>query len=219
MLKVKTKESNIIIDADKPYTDKRIEPKIFFGVSNEEKTGKDFEHFTCDDFMSFKNYYDFRSKQNLVSPEFLKSLEQSKDRVWFLDGYLINNYITNETKKGKNVVVQILDSIVSNSHGIEVKFFLRKVEGSKKIEQVFKEKNDLIIELHNNQVNTEIKYKYITKDFKQIHDRFAVIDNQLWHFGSDIGSSLPDFHATSFGWDAEELQVDKFFKELWENGQ
>ena len=53
-------------------------------------------------------------------------------------------------------------------------------------------------------------------DLKHIHDRFAIVDQVLWHFGSDVGGKDPNLNAVSFGWDAQETGAITFFENLWE---
>ncbi len=48
-----------------------------------------------------------------------------------------------------------------------------------------------------------------------IHDRFAIIDNLLWHFGSDVGGRDTALNAVSLGWDANTTNAGSFFLELW----
>ncbi len=48
-----------------------------------------------------------------------------------------------------------------------------------------------------------------------IHDRFAVTDNELWHFGGTVGGLHQDLTAVSRGWDASNHRFLYFFDELW----
>jgi hypothetical protein len=55
-----------------------------------------------------------------------------------------------------------------------------------------------------------VQIKYSNLDF---HDRFAVIDYELWHFGSTVGGAHPKFGAVTRGWDGEEFR--KVFNTIW----
>lgn len=47
----------------------------------------------------------------------------------------------------------------------------------------------------------EIKHKYI-------HDRFAILDNKLFHFGCTVGGKTSEgFSAFSCGWDANKISM------------
>jgi hypothetical protein len=48
-----------------------------------------------------------------------------------------------------------------------------------------------------------------------IHDRFAVTDHELWHFGGTVGGLHQDLTAVSRGWEASSHRFLKFFDEVW----
>lgn len=43
-----------------------------------------------------------------------------------------------------------------------------------------------------------------------IHDRFAIIDNELWHFGATVGGFHRDVNAVSRGWNADAHDAVQF---------
>lgn len=48
-----------------------------------------------------------------------------------------------------------------------------------------------------------------------LHDRFAVVDNALWHFGATVGGGHRGLNAASGPWPAEETRSVEFFEECW----
>ncbi len=46
-----------------------------------------------------------------------------------------------------------------------------------------------------------MKYFHVKYSDLDFHDRFAVIDFELWHFGSTVGGAYPKFGAATRGWD------------------
>ena len=54
------------------------------------------------------------------------------------------------------------------------------------------------------------KYK-----FPFLHDRFAIVDGDLWHFGSTVGGSHPGLTAASGPWSTSETRAVEFFEECW----
>ncbi len=48
-----------------------------------------------------------------------------------------------------------------------------------------------------------------------IHDRFAIVDSELWHFGADVGGAHPGLTMTSGPWSAGDSWARSFFEELW----
>ena len=51
--------------------------------------------------------------------------------------------------------------------------------------------------------------------FPFLHDRFAIVDRGLWHFGSTVGGGYPGLTAASGPWSATRTQAKKFFEECW----
>ena len=49
--------------------------------------------------------------------------------------------------------------------------------------------------------------------FHELHDRFAIIDDEMWHFGSSVGGGYPGFGAASSGWDA--AHISRVFLAKW----
>ena len=55
-----------------------------------------------------------------------------------------------------------------------------------------------------------VQIKYSDLGF---HDRFAVIDHELWHFGSTVGGAHPTFGAVTRGWDG--MKFREVFEKIW----
>jgi len=59
---------------------------------------------------------------------------------------------------------------------------------------------------------------HLTKRFDYIHDRFAIVDDELWHFGGTAGGFHASVSAASRGWSAVEHGAIKFFEMAWNAG-
>lgn len=51
--------------------------------------------------------------------------------------------------------------------------------------------------------------------FPFLHDRFAVVDDALWHFGATVGGGHPGVNAASGPWSADRAKAIDFFDECW----
>jgi hypothetical protein len=47
------------------------------------------------------------------------------------------------------------------------------------------------------------------------HDRFAIVDDELWHFGATVGGAHPSVNAFSRGWSASVTKAEEHFDHLW----
>ncbi len=64
---------------------------------------------------------------------------------------------------------------------------------------------------------TTIKLK-LTHDpsaFPFVHDRFAVVDDELWHFGATVGGLHHSVNAVTRGWSATAVKAVQIFGEVW----
>lgn len=75
------------------------------------------------------------------------------------------------------------------------------------IEQNKKELMEMIRSLDNTDVEV---LKLSDKNANDVHDRFALVDNCIWHFGAAVGGMHDKLHAYSGPWD----DVDSAFKAL-----
>lgn len=55
--------------------------------------------------------------------------------------------------------------------------------------------------------------------YPHLHDRFAVVDDELWHFGSTVGGFHRGLTAASRGWPAQATRAVDFFEEVWRHHQ
>lgn len=53
------------------------------------------------------------------------------------------------------------------------------------------------------------------RSFPYLHDRFAIVDGALWHFGATVGGGHPGLTAASGPWPAADTRADVFFEECW----
>lgn len=53
------------------------------------------------------------------------------------------------------------------------------------------------------------------RHFGHVHDRFAIIDDELWHFGATVGGFHHQVSAASRGWRADDHRAVQFFDLAW----
>lgn len=51
--------------------------------------------------------------------------------------------------------------------------------------------------------------------FPFLHDRFAIVDGALWHFGSTVGGGYRGLTAASGPWSEDDTQGKRFFDDCW----
>lgn len=187
-------------------------PSIFFGYSQEgyySHIERATDLTQCPNLNQVRGRYNMSLKHALVSQNFQQAILNAKQKIWILDTYLHKNM------KESSVFESILNLIKTNKQILSVRFYLRSKTNENEINELVKYYNDLIRDDKRSHQGTKIECGFFNNlDF--IHDRFAIIDNNFWHFGSDVGASNQSLHATSYGWNSDKLQITNFFEELWE---
>lgn len=187
-------------------------PRIFFGYSQEGyysdiKSATDF--IQCPTLKQVRDRSNMSLEHALVSQNFQQSILNATQKIWILDNYLHKNM------KESSVFDSILKLIEINTQILDVRFYLRSKTNEDDINELINYYNELIRDGRKSHQGTKIECGFFD-DLNFIHDRFAIIDNNLWHFGSDVGASNQSLHATSYGWNSEQLKITNFFEELWE---
>lgn len=165
-------------------------------------------HFPCINAIDARR---MASNVRLVE-EFEKAISTAQ-QVWIIDRHLFSEEGRNPDHSRR--ISKVVDWFYTD-HIETVKILTGYHEAQKKIEENFE---DLI------QVVTEGRAKlgppmtvalsFSLKIANCIHDRFAIIDNELWHFGATVGGFVRDVNAVSRGWDAEAHGAVQFFDTVW----
>lgn len=62
----------------------------------------------------------------------------------------------------------------------------------------------------------EVHWRKLRRNsFPFLHDRFAIVDDALWHFGATVGGGHPSVNAASGPWSAVHARAIDFFDECW----
>ncbi len=64
-----------------------------------------------------------------------------------------------------------------------------------------------------NEINIEVRN--MDKKNINVHDRFAIFDDELWHFGGTVGGIMKAVNAYSRGWNSEDHRAKDFFDDIW----
>lgn len=161
---------------------------------------------------------------------FWSSLQYAKNRVFILDSYFLKPEIPPNADEVKLISERVLvikqkleETILNSAEGLEVKILTDSPYGTDKEKEQemlasFKEVEELSQEM-GQQGSVGVKLSVcleLTRKFNYIHDRFAIIDNELWHFGGTVGGFNSKLSAASRGWDATKLNAISFFDEVWQ---
>jgi hypothetical protein len=138
--------------------------------------------------------------------EFEYAIMEAVERLWIID--------SNFDAFG---VASILDA-VSSSHVKQI-WILTGAKAQKEyrndwLSLLKKARNDRKAKDHT-PGDIQWKIGLSNEKYPYLHDRFAIVDQELWHFGATVGGGHPSLNAASRGWDADKTGAIAFFKNVW----
>jgi hypothetical protein len=146
---------------------------------------------------------------------FVKAVRDAEDRILIVDDYLLNP--SENTRQ--NRVDQILGWFPDSFRANAVRLLTGSIGdpfGEDDILCQFKEREQQINKGRSFPpfVTIEVRFTLGTA-FPYIHDRFAIIDDELWHFGATVGGFHNKVNAATRGWVAEDHDAVVFFDTAW----
>ena len=137
------------------------------------------------------------------------------DRVWIVDEYFL---VPEGVASSDERILTILEWLHIGLIACDVRILTKKHdEINKNVLELFqiREKEINACQARRSkqcsiQVNTRLRDK-----FDYIHDRFAIVDDELWHFGATVGGFHASVNAASRGWSAADSGAIAFFELAW----
>jgi hypothetical protein len=203
------------IDISSPRI-KRPVPKnaIFWpSVTGYGSTGTNSDSIRFPNFPAIKA----RAKADAVAPldVFTDAASGALDRLLIVDAYLFN---PREGGTQQSRIDQVMEWFPSRFVANDVRLLAGAVGDSESdIVEQFTERAIKINRADRYRagvLTVQIKFS-LKRDFPYVHDRFAVIDDELWHFGGTVGGFHEHVTAASRGWDADEHDAVAFFDLAW----
>lgn len=150
--------------------------------------------------------------------QFGKTVLGAQERVWIVDEYLL---IPDSGKPAKRIE-QILTWLPLSFAASDVRLLTKQhqevgEDELKKFQQRAQAINNQAVR-REKECRIEVRM-HLTRDCDFLHDRFAIIDDELWHFGATVGGFHSRVSAASRGWRAADHGAISFFEEIWNAGE
>lgn len=191
-------------------------PKLIFGTLHDinfDNSMEDISYFPT--FSQVKTKHSNKDTKALNC--FIQSIKEAQDRIWILDAYLFKPEGKEISEKLINQKInKILNWFDEDLNASSIRFMTRKTDGLEDLSNKCKEHMQLInIGKVGKKGSIRIDLKYLPEAFEVIHDRFAIVDNELWHFGAAVAGLNTGLNASSRGWSAKTSKAIMFFDEIW----
>lgn len=145
---------------------------------------------------------------------FCDAVWNAQQRVWVLDGYFL---VTDKNRKPDNRIVTILGWLHERMAASDIRILTADHAEVTEFLGLFKDQEHYINESQTRrdtrcliQINTGLNHSPI-----DVHDRFAIVDDELWHFGATVGGFHASVNAASRGWSATHSGAVGFFELIW----
>lgn len=159
---------------------------------------------------------------------FGRAVSQALDRVWIVDEFLLMPGKRKGDSDGqfKQKIHSRVDLILEWLHvGMAANSIRLLTKHHAEIDAgVLARFSERAQEINNHSVRRPMKCSievrtHLTEKFNFIHDRFAIIDDDLWHFGGTAGGFHASVSAASHGWRAMDHGAIEFFEMAWNAGE
>ena len=150
---------------------------------------------------------------------FGEAVAQAQNRVLLIDQYLLNPDKGNRQDRIDHILRWMPETILAN----DIRFLTKShnTNGNKEVDNDLAKKFQEHAEIINlfrpkggGQCAIEVRFT-LTQNFDYIHDRFAIIDDELWHFGATVGGFHSQVSAATRGWRASDHGAVDFFELAW----
>lgn len=116
------------------------------------------------------------------------------------------------------VGLNVLGPALSGSRALDVRLLTGR--GDIDAQDRERRRKTLVHHLNSNRsgfggVDVRWRAKLDKHSFPYLHDRFAIVDDGLWHFGSTVGGGHSGLTAASGPWPASDTRAAGFFEECW----
>ena len=147
-----------------------------------------------------------------VSPAFMDEFERARDRIWLIDSFLLK-----VDERSASNFFDVFENKLWQTNAQDIRLITCPKNGY--IEQI---NNLKLLQFERIQLD---EFRPFNIDIQLVrdgrspvrlpHDRFAIIDDELWHWGANIGGTHHEVNAYSRGWSAHESGAEVYFERLW----
>jgi hypothetical protein len=201
-----------IIDAAKPVAPTREEPQIYW------PSARCYGDNGGSDSSVFPNLTAIKARCSARPPEpleaFLEAAWDARNRILVLDDYLFKP-LEGQSQQDRNeqILAWLPDGMVAN----EIRFLTKAHPDQNFIRTQFNKRvTEINLRAPRRLGTATIDIRFtLGSAFPYVHDRFAIIDDEFWHFGATVGGLHGLVNAASRGWSAHAREAIRFFDDAW----
>ena len=146
------------------------------------------------------------------SDKFMIAIRSARGRVWLIDGFLLK-----VDDRARGSFSTVFGAVLRQTSAQSIRLLTSNKAGYEdQIKQLCALQNERRAPPRNEAFTIEVRLVRERRSNARLpHDRFAIIDDELWHWGANIGGTHHEVNAYSRGWLAEETGAADYFNRLW----
>ena len=152
---------------------------------------------------------------------FGEAVSQAQERVWVIDPYFLSP--DQDDCPQQKRVDAILHWMPPQMCASDIRILTKSYNTAgnpfidDELAKQFAEHAELLnLERHRGATQCVIGVRFnLLENFDHMHDRFAIIDDELWHFGATVGGFHARVNAATRGWRATDHGAIEFFNNAW----
>lgn len=150
--------------------------------------------------------------------KFGMAVSDAQERVWIVDEYLLIPDSGDPSRRIEQLLAWLPLSLAASDIRLLTKQHKEVDDAALNIFQLRAQEINDHAARREKKCRIEIRM-HLTRDCDFIHDRFAIIDDELWHFGATVGGFHSKVSAASRGWRAKDHNAINFFEDIWIAGE
>lgn len=150
------------------------------------------------------------------SEAFMSTVRRARSQVWVIDDFLLKI-----NQRAGSQFSKVFDSVLGETLAQDIRLLTSGKDGQREQIDDLRVLQDLRRAPPRNEPFT-IEVRFIRKGrscARLPHDRFAIIDEELWHWGANVGGTHHQVNAYSRGWSAYDTGATEYFKRLWKDAE
>lgn len=160
-----------------------------------------------------------RKTTSIVAPlaAFVREAHQAQDRILVLDDYLFKTKVGSPQSRIDQILNWLPDTLVA----YDVRLLTKEIGAQAFMADIVRQFEARAAEINKasgyRSQNVVIQVRFtLERTFPYVHDRFAIVDNELWHFGATVGGLHNLVNAATRGWDVDRHDAVRFFDAAWD---
>lgn len=146
------------------------------------------------------------------SEDFMSAIRSARSRIWLIDGFLLKT-----DERAASSFTKVFDRVLSQTVAQDIRLLTSNKDGHQEQIGYLRELQDTRRAPPRNEAFTiEVRFVRGGRSSARLpHDRFALIDDELWHWGANVGGTHHEINAFSRGWSAHDTLAPEYFERLW----